>query len=190
MRTVSWVRHAPTHEKAFVGWRDVAADLTDHDQIARLSAFLPINAVVVASDLLRARSTADAICAARTRLPDDPGLREFNFGHWDGMTFDAVAARDPDLSRRYWEEPGDLRAPGGESWNDVADRVSNVVEQLTTEHAGDLIIVAHIGVIMTQIARAGGSPYQAMGYKIDNLSVTQLRIDATGWHQGCINHLP
>ena len=25
-----WVRHGPTHEKAFCGWRDVPADLSDH----------------------------------------------------------------------------------------------------------------------------------------------------------------
>ncbi|PHR02026.1 MAG: histidine phosphatase family protein, partial [Sulfitobacter sp.] len=33
-----WVRHGPTHEKAFVGWRDVPADLSDTAQIARLNA--------------------------------------------------------------------------------------------------------------------------------------------------------
>ena len=29
-----WVRHAPTHETAFVGWRDVPADLSDRARIA------------------------------------------------------------------------------------------------------------------------------------------------------------
>ena len=42
-----WVRHGPTHEKAFVGWRDVPADLSDHAAIARLDAHLPQGAVLV-----------------------------------------------------------------------------------------------------------------------------------------------
>jgi len=31
-------------------------------------------------------------------------LREMDFGIWDGMDWRDVAARDPDLSRRFWED--------------------------------------------------------------------------------------
>ena len=37
MTTWHWVRHGPTHQKSFVGWRDVPADLSDHAQIERLA---------------------------------------------------------------------------------------------------------------------------------------------------------
>ena len=67
--TWHWVRHGPTHQKIFVGWRDVAADLSAVDQIARLAAHLPKDAVVVSSDLIRCVTTADAIAGTRTRLP-------------------------------------------------------------------------------------------------------------------------
>ena len=96
-----WVRHGPTHEKAFVGWRDVPADLSDVAQIGRLNSVLPQEALLVSSDLIRASATADAVALGRERLPNDPGLREFNFGDWDGLTFDVVAERDPELSRLY-----------------------------------------------------------------------------------------
>ena len=185
-----WVRHGPTHEKAFVGWRDVPADLSDTAALARLNAFLPKTALVISSDLSRAVTTADALSLGRPRLPHDPGLREFNFGAWDGLRFDAVAARDPDLSRRFWEEPGDIAAPDGESWNAVAARVAPVVDRLNGA-ATDIIAVAHIGVIMTQIARAAGTdPYQAMSHKIDNLSVTRLEHNSEGWKVRQINHTP
>ena len=36
-----WVRHGPTHQKVFTGWRDVPADLSEVDQINRLAKFLP-----------------------------------------------------------------------------------------------------------------------------------------------------
>ncbi|MFN3294547.1 MAG: histidine phosphatase family protein, partial [Gemmobacter sp.] len=70
-----WLRHAPTHERAFTGWRDVPADLSDRNLIARVARLLPTDALVVSSDLIRARTTADALTGPRTRLPDDPGLR-------------------------------------------------------------------------------------------------------------------
>lgn len=186
------VRHGPTHEKAFVGWRDVPADLSDTAQIARVAAHLPRKAHVISSDLQRAVTTADAIAPHGTRLPHDPALREFNFGVWDGLHFSQVAESHPDLSRRFWEQPGDVAAPEGESWNDVAARVSAAIDS----HAAacphpDLIVVAHIGVIMTQIQRAtDGIAYNALSHKIDNLSVTDMTHDGTGWTIGTINHTP
>lgn len=186
-----WVRHGPTHERAFCGWRDVPADLSDAAALRRLSAYLPV-APVVSSDLIRARATADAIAAGRPRLPDVPGLREFHFGLWDGMTFDAVAARDPELSRAYWEEPGDIAAPGGESWNAAAARVDRAVAGLLAGAAGpELIAVAHFGVILSQLAPAlDQSPAEVLGQRIDNLSVTCLTFDGARWRAGVINHRP
>ncbi|WP_226779599.1 histidine phosphatase family protein [Oceaniglobus trochenteri] len=186
-----WVRHGPTHEKAMTGHRDVPADLSDTQALARLDAWLPRDALILSSDLSRARATADAIAGTRHRLPDAPALREFDFGTWDGMTFDAVAARDPELSRAYWERPGDVAPPGGESWNMAAARVAGVVDAMNAAHPGRAIIaVAHIGVILTQIARATGqTPARALGHRIDNLSVTRITYAAPGT-AGPINHLP
>ena len=75
-----WVRHAPTHASNFVGWRDVPADLSDAAALQRLRAHLPQEALLVSSDLERARQTATAIsCQGHDRLPDDPHLRETGF---------------------------------------------------------------------------------------------------------------
>lgn len=193
MTTWHWVRHGPTHQKTFVGWRDVPADLSDTAQISRLDAYLPDAALLISSDLIRATATADAIAGEdRQRLTHDPDLRELNFGTWDGMHFADVAVRDPDLSRAYWETPGDIMAPDGESWNQTAKRVNAVVDRLNHfyPHA-DIIAVAHFGVILTQVQRAlGVTAYQSMAHKIDNLSVTRLCFDAGGWSAGQINHCP
>lgn len=111
MTTWHWVRHGPTHQKTFVGWRDVPADLSDTAQIARIQAFLPDDALVISSDLIRAHATADAIADGRTRLASDPMLREFHFGAWDNWHFSRVSDAYPDLSRAYWEDPGDIVPP-------------------------------------------------------------------------------
>ena len=45
-----WVRHAPTHSKAMVGWSDIPADLSDTAWLERISAFLPQRALLVSSE--------------------------------------------------------------------------------------------------------------------------------------------
>lgn len=187
-----WVRHGPTHEKTMVGWRDVPADLSDHETIARLNAHLPQDALLVSSDLIRATATADALSQGRHRLPHHPGLREVHFGDWDGQTWDAIANTHPELSFAYWDDPGDHRPPNGESWNEAAARISAATDSLLAAHPGrDIIVIAHFGAILTQVQRAMGcAPVDVFAHRIDNLSVTRLDRHATGWDIVAINHRP
>lgn len=183
------VRHGPTHQKTFTGWRDVPADLSDTSALERLHVHLPQDALLTSSDLTRAVQTADAISDGRQRLPARKTLREFDFGLWDGLHHTAVSAMDPVLARKFWEEPGTLAPPHGESWNAVAGRVSESLTDLAARHFGrDIVVVGHMGMIMTMIAQCGGTPYQAMGHQIDNLSVTDMRFDGQSWHLGIVNY--
>ncbi|WP_299848245.1 histidine phosphatase family protein [uncultured Roseovarius sp.] len=185
-----WVRHGPTHAKAMVGWSDIPADLRDTAKIARLSAHLPENALVVSSDLVRATATADAIATGRDRLPHDPDLREIHFGTWEMQGFDHI--EDQDHVRAFWDQPGDVRPPQGESWHEVVARVDRGVTRLMAAHPGrDIIAVAHFGAILTQVQQAlQVGAYEAFSHKIDNLSVTDLHWDGARWHAGTINHIP
>ena len=186
-----WVRHGPTHQTGFTGWRDVPADLSDTAALQRLNAHLPAKATVISSDLSRAVTTADAL-SGRPRLPHQPALREFNFGDWDGKHWSEVAATHPDLSRRDWEEPGDIAPPNGESWAAAEARIFPAVDQLLARHSGgDLILVAHFGTILTQLARALRTDrIAALAHKIDPLSVTCLAHDGSHWHMESVNHRP
>ncbi|MEX0348720.1 MAG: histidine phosphatase family protein [Paracoccaceae bacterium] len=192
MTRLHLVRHGPTHAKTMVGWSDLPADLSDTDAIARLSAHLPAHALVISSDLLRAVDTATAVGTGRRRLPHDQALREIHFGDWELRAFYEIEAEDPDRIRAYWEQPGDVRPPNGESWNEVCARVDAAIDQLIAAHTGqDLIVVAHFGVILTQVQRALQlDANAAFGHRIDNLSVTQLTHSPTGWTVGHINHRP
>lgn len=186
-----WVRHGPTHLRAFAGWTDVPADLSDKAALARLARYLPDDAVVVASDLGRASATADALTAGRQRWPDQPDLREFNFGAWEGLDFDAVSARNPELAAAYWDDPGSVCPPGGESWHQVAARVGGVVDNLNREAPPAIVAVAHMGVILTQYALAAGlAPHRAVAQGIDPLSVTELAWGRGGWRVERVNHKP
>lgn len=182
------VRHGPTHAKSMVGWSDIPADLSDRAALARLRDYLPA-APVISSDLMRATATADAIQGDRERLPHHPDLREINFGAWELRGFAEVEAETPELIRAYWEDPGDVRPPEGESWHDVQHRVNTAIDGLIGT-APDIIIVCHFGVILTQVQRALDiSAYDTFANRIDNLSVTDLSFD-NSWHIGAINHCP
>jgi broad specificity phosphatase PhoE len=181
------VRHGPTHAKTMVGWSDLPADLSDTAALARLNAHLPQDAPVLSSDLSRAIATADAL-APRPRLPHDPALREIHFGQWEQRTFAEVEAEDPALIRAYWDSPGDVRPPGGESWNDLTARTRGALDRLQGS-APDVIIVAHFGPILAALQHATGqSALQVFAHKIDNLSVTSLTLDPPQVH--AVNHRP
>lgn len=180
------VRHGPTHAKAMIGWTDLPADLSDTAALARLSNHLPANAPVISSDLARAVATADAL-SPRPRLPHEAALREIHFGHWEARGFAEVEAEAPALIRAFWESPGDIRPPGGESWNDLTARTWSALDRLQGQ-APDVIVVAHFGPILAALQRAGGmTATQVFAHRIDNLSVTCLTLAPPAVHR--INHL-
>lgn len=185
-----WVRHGPTHAKSMVGWSDLPADLSDRAALDRLHDFLPDTAVVISSDLSRAVDTADAIARDRPRLPHDRDLREMNFGDWELKRFDEI--EDQDHIRAFWDDPGDVRPPNGESWHEVSARADRAVARLISAHPGcDIVAVAHFGVILTQLQHGLGiGAYDVFAHRIDNLSVTELTLGSDGWQVGRINHCP
>ncbi|MBL9050403.1 MAG: histidine phosphatase family protein [Tabrizicola sp.] len=181
------VRHGPTHAKTMTGWTDLPADLSDTAALARLSEHLPEGAPVISSDLSRAVATADAL-GRRPRLPHDPALREIHFGQWETRSFAEIETEAPDHIRAFWESPGEIRPPGGESWNDLTARTWAALDRLLGPP--DLIVVAHFGPIVAALQRAEGvSPESAFGHRIDNLSVTCLTFGPPP-RVFAINHLP
>lgn len=192
MTRIWMVRHGPTHRDGLIGWTDAPADLSDTDQIARLNAHLPKQAMIISSPLIRCVATADAVQQNRTRLPHDPDLREFNFGDWEDRTFSDVSKNDPELSMAYWSDPGPHAPPNGESWDQSAARVSRGIDRLVAAHPDqDIIVVAHFGAILTQVQRASNmAAKSALAFKIDNLSVTRIEQMGSAWRVLGVNHTP
>lgn len=187
-----WVRHGPTDATGLNGWTDVPARLDETDRLARLGSFLPLAAPVISSDLIRAVATADAIARDRPRLGVRQGLREMHFGAWEGRSIGALQQEDPERLFSLWDRPGDTAPPGGESWNALAARVSAEVDALVTAAGGpDLIVVAHLGAILTQLARArGAAPKEILSQGVGHLSVTRIRWDGRTWSSDLADHSP
>jgi alpha-ribazole phosphatase len=187
-----WVRHAPTHAKAMVGWTDVAADLSDTATLSRLDAALPRGAVLISSDLSRAVATADRLAAGRHRLPHDPALREIHFGAWEMRNFAQIEAETPDHIRSFWDQPGDVAPPGGESWNALALRIKAATHRLCADHPDrDVIVVAHFGAILAGVQHALSVDAKTVfAHRIDNLSITRIEWADDAAQVLSINHKP
>jgi len=145
---------------------------------------------IYSSPLTRCKLLAEGLFKKEQIIFDDR-LKELNFGDWELKRFAEAEAMDPARIRAFWETPGDSTPPNGESWNQVCARVDAAVDRVMAAHTDrDLIVVAHFGAILTQIARAenlDGSA--AFSHKIDNLSVTTLLTQPT-WSAQQINHNP
>jgi ribonuclease H / adenosylcobalamin/alpha-ribazole phosphatase len=117
---------------------------------ASIAARYPAASVVVSSPLDRARSTAGPVGAALgAQVEIDGGFTETDFGGWEGLTFREAAERDPDVHRAWLGDPS-VPPPEGESFDDVAVRVSAALRGLLERHAGTtVVLVSHVTPIKT-----------------------------------------
>ncbi|MEU2129663.1 bifunctional RNase H/acid phosphatase [Streptomyces sp. NPDC018352] len=119
---------------------------------------------IVSSPLRRCRETAAAV-AARLGLEVriEEGLRETDFGAWEGLTFAEVRERyGPDLDA-WLASAKAAPTGGGESFAEVTRRVSATRDRLTTRYAGrTVLLVTHVTPIKTLIRLALGAPPEAM----------------------------
>ncbi|MGW6702814.1 bifunctional RNase H/acid phosphatase [Nocardia sp. NPDC055049] len=127
------------------------------DRAAKMLAAKGDIAAVVSSPLQRARSTAEAAASALgvpLRILD--GLTETDFGDWEGLTFAEAAERDPLLHRDWLGDPS-IPAPGGESFDQVRERVEGVRRDLVVLYPGqNVVVVSHVTPIKTLLQLALG----------------------------------
>ena len=173
-----WIRHAPVinPDGRIYGQSDLSADLSDGDQFEQLARNLPEDAIWVTTTLRRARETAEKLAdriALGLDITEDDSLREQAFGDWEGARWDEIPAKE---SEQYWQDPARTRMPNGESFADVAARVTATVERLNDAHSGrNIIAVAHAGSIRAAISHAlGGDPQAALSFHLTPLSLTRL----------------
>jgi len=199
-----WVRHAPVvgYDGIIYGSQDVPADTSDEEAYQSLAKGLPDDAIWVTSHLKRTHVTADAIGQAGLKQPErliEQGLGEQNFGNWQDMTY---AQQDADWRARYgaesmhkfWYCPADHRPEGGESFVDMINRVSEVINRMNETHRGrNIVAVAHGGTIRAALALALAlDPDRAFSFQTENLSTTRIdhvRGPGTGgdWRVAFIN---
>ncbi|WP_435296466.1 bifunctional RNase H/acid phosphatase [Streptomyces sp. YPW6] len=170
--TLLLLRHgetALTPEKRFSGSGGTDPELSavgrgQAERAAEHFAALGTVQEIVSSPLRRCRETA-AVVAARLGLGVriEEGLRETDFGAWEGLTFAEVRERYADDLTAWLASPDTAPTGGGESFSEVADRVAATRDRLVARSAGrTVLLVTHVTPIKTFVRLALGAPPEAL----------------------------
>ncbi|PJN01183.1 bifunctional RNase H/acid phosphatase [Streptomyces sp. CB01201] len=119
---------------------------------------------IVSSPLRRCRETAAAV-AARLGLDVhiEEGLRETDFGAWEGLTFGEVRERYPDDLDAWLGSAKAAPTGGGESFATVARRVAAARDRLIAAYPRRTVLaVTHVTPIKTLVRLALGAPPESL----------------------------
>jgi broad specificity phosphatase PhoE len=177
MGSVFLVRHATTAASAAgtnLGQADDAPLLPGGESLAsRLGAAIALELAAMpngeirmaSSPARRCRATAEAVARAiglDAHAQIEQGLRELDYGSWEGLTAEECRRRDPVLRAAWEADPYAMRAPGGESGAGVAARAFPVLEGieswLVAADGRVAIVVSHNHVIRLRLAALLGIP--------------------------------
>ncbi|MFI1022726.1 bifunctional RNase H/acid phosphatase [Streptomyces olivaceus] len=158
-----------TPQKRFSGsgGSDPSLSPVGREQAEKVAASLARRGTVeaiVASPLARTRETA-GIVAARLGLEVavDEGLRETDFGVWEGLTFGEVRERYPDDLDAWLASPEAEPTGGGESFAATGARIAATRDKLVAAHAGrTVLLVSHVTPIKTFLRLALGAPPESL----------------------------
>lgn len=192
------VRHAPVINPAKViyGQHDIDCDIDDPTVFGAVADALPPGALWLQSPLGRTRKTAAAIRAAGCvgdEPVDEPRLMEQMFGDWQGRVRAEILAQQPEAYRRFWLAPAEQRAPNGESFVDVIDRVRETLADWSARAAArDVVAVMHGGSIRAALAVALDiAPAKALAFHVETVSVTRIdRYPDGAWGVAFVNAMP
>lgn len=195
--TLVFVRHgetAMTEANGYSGGSEPGPPLSarGREQARRVAALLErvpelwtdvaAPSAVWASPMVRTQETA-AVIAERLGLPveTDDDLREVDFGRWQGLRPWEIRDQFPGLLER-WYAAADVPTPGGESPNQVDDRVTRVVRRAQAEHPGEtVVLVCHSAVTKVGVSSVIGLPpesWQVVRVPPASLSIVRVWPDA------------
>ncbi|MEU9288378.1 bifunctional RNase H/acid phosphatase [Streptomyces sp. NPDC048275] len=158
-----------TPQKRFSGSGGSDPSLSDvgRQQAERVATALAARGTIqaiVSSPLTRTRETAGAV-AARLGLDVvvEDGLRETDFGAWEGLTFGEARERYPDDLNAWLASPKAEPTGGGESFAATARRIATTRDKLIAAYAGrTVLLVTHVGPIKSLVRLAIGAPPESL----------------------------
>ncbi len=140
--------------------------------------------VLVASDMARARETAEIVAPALgdLALELDPGLREMDPGpECDGLPWDEITKL---LGSTDWEsDPYRWGFPGGETLAGFQHRAAAAISALAHRFEGRCVVaVCHAGVIDVALRLFLRTPFTG-GFELRtlNTSITEVQLQSPGW---------
>ena len=146
MKTLYLIRHGlpafPEGKKMCLGTTDIPMGEAGLTQAEEMAKRLPPVTAVFSSPLSRSVQTAQAI-GLPVQIVDD--LREIHMGQWDGLSFDEIQDRWPEL---YAVRGSDqtIPVPGAEDPDAALIRFTEALHLCVASATGDLAVVTHGGI--------------------------------------------
>jgi len=184
------VRHGRTvwnAAKRFQGRSDIELSEEGRAQAQALAGALRGESFdrVFASDLVRARETARIIAEQHgLNVEIDERLREFDFGAWEGLTWDEIVERWPYLREVRFTDAKAYEPEGGESFASVCARVQDFLDDVVALGAQRVLVVTHAGVLHAVCnvlaGKLGESQEAALGRAFSPASITRIAMNGSG----------
>ena len=148
--------------------------------LGRRLALMPVPAAVYCSTFRRARDTVAPYAAASgcevTYLEE---LGEAFIGSWEGMSFEEIVRDDAEMLQLFRDQEAMWRrAPGAEPLDELQDRATQAIESILERHPeGNVVVVAHGGIINAYIAPILGLHDSEMFFLPDNTSINSIVVE-------------
>ena len=164
------VRHGATTltaEDRFAGSSNVNLSGEGRRQVASLARRLEKEQLhaVYCSPLDRTIETATILAAPHGLEPTrEPGLREIDYGHWEGLRRSEIEAKYAEEYAAWQEDPFTIGPRGGESGVNVLNRALPVMRSIVEKNRHhNILVVAHKGVNRILISSLLG--FDVRGYR-------------------------
>ena len=186
--SVYLVRHGETEWNAtrrLQGNSDVQLSAKGREQAAQLAKRLAREKIdgFYSSDMKRAVETAQILAAPHGLAVNQiAGLREMNFGPWEGMTIGELEADGSWSLLEWFKNPLDVQVPGGEKLTEVIERCNLAMQQLIAAHEKETIaVVAHGGSIRAIICSVLGLRHSEMWRLVlENTGLSRIDFQESG----------
>jgi probable phosphoglycerate mutase len=182
------IRHGETAwnaERRLQGHLDIPLNAEGERQARLLAEALSPESIdlIVASDLQRARQTAQAVAGLRGMpVHVETGLRERCYGGFEGLLYSEIEQRFPAEFAAWQARDVDAVLPDGkncgETFRDFYTRATGAILALAAAHPGGTIaMVAHGGVLECAYRMALGLPLETpRDFKVYNASINRFRV--------------
>lgn len=178
------IRHGQTDWNArgkIQGSTDIDLNETGRWQAACLAGGMERRQVgqIFSSRLKRAFETAQTIGDSQgVKVETVEGLREVDFGEWEGLTWKEIEQKYPEEYKLWWENPAGIAPPGGETKEELHRRSAEVVEWILAHAKGDLAVVLHGGIMAYVVEYLMRNSRKDKAIIVENASITTLEYDA------------
>jgi len=139
------IRHGETewsYQKRYCGLTDIDLNEIGRRQARKLLKRLSREKIhkVYSSDMKRTLQFAKMVFKD-TPVEQLLHLREINFGIFEGLTYQDVMAKYPQVYRKWLENPLDIIIPQGESLNSLAGRVRKALRRILSQDSNKTVAV-------------------------------------------------